>query len=84
MGKKVILSADSTCDLGAELKQRYDVNYYPYHIILDGKDYLDNVDITPDDIFKTYYEKRFCRELRQLMFRNTPIISASGLMRAMR
>ena len=32
--RKVILSADSTCDLGEELKARYDVHYYPFRIIL--------------------------------------------------
>lgn len=58
MGKKVILSADSTCDLTPELKARYTVNCYPYHIILDGKDYLDNVDITPADLFKMYREHK--------------------------
>jgi len=33
----IILSADSTCDLGDELKARYDVQYYPFHVILDGR-----------------------------------------------
>ena len=56
--KKVILSADSTCDLGDELKEKYEVHYYPFHIILEGKDYQDNVDITPEDIFQRYYEKK--------------------------
>lgn len=56
--KKVILSADSTCDLGDALKEKYEVNYYPYHIILDNKEYLDNVDITPDDLYKAYWEKK--------------------------
>ena len=36
---KIILSADSTCDLDQELKERYHVHYFPLHIILDGKDY---------------------------------------------
>lgn len=43
--RNVILSADSTCDLGEELKARYSVHYYPFHIILEGKQYQDNVDI---------------------------------------
>ena len=34
--KKIILSADSTCDLGDELKEKYQVHYYPFHIILEG------------------------------------------------
>ncbi len=57
MSQKIILSADSTCDLGSDLKERYHVEYFPYHIILNGKQYLDNVDITPPDIFQTW-----CRE----------------------
>ena len=56
--RKIILSADSTCDLGDELKEKYQVHYYPFHIILEGKDYQDNVDITPGDIFQRYYEKK--------------------------
>lgn len=55
---KVILSADSTCDLGNELKARYDVHYYPFHIILEGKDYQDNVDITVKEIFEAYYARK--------------------------
>lgn len=55
---KIILSADSTCDLSDELKQKYKVNYFPFHILLDGADYLDNVDITPEEIYQIYYEKK--------------------------
>lgn len=52
----IILSADSTCDLSDELKTRYDVHYYPFHIIYRGKDHLDNIDITPEDIYAGYRE----------------------------
>lgn len=55
---KIILSADSTCDLGEELKARYDVHYYPFHIILEEKDYQDNVDITVNEIFSAYYARK--------------------------
>lgn len=55
---KVILSADSTCDLGDELKSKYDVHYFPFHIILEGKDYKDNVDITTKELFSAYYERK--------------------------
>lgn len=54
----IILSADSTCDLDPELKERYHVNYFPLHIILEGKDYTDNVDITPEDVYQAYYDRR--------------------------
>ena len=57
MKNKIILSADSTCDLGDFLKEKYNVHYYPFHIIVDVKQYQDGVDITPDDIYRIYYEK---------------------------
>lgn len=52
--KKVILSADSTCDLDDVLKERYAVHFQPLHIILGEQDYKDGVDITPDSIYNTY------------------------------
>ncbi len=58
MGHKIILSADSTCDLGTELKERYQVHFYPFHIILDGKEYQDNIDIRAQDIYKAWREKK--------------------------
>ena len=57
MEHKIILSADSTCDLGDELRQRYHVQYYPFHVILDGKAYSDGVDLVPDQIYQVYEEK---------------------------
>lgn len=56
--KKVILSADSTCDLDDILKERYEVHCHPLHIILGDKDYKDGVDMTPDDIYETYQRER--------------------------
>ena len=58
MANKIILSADSTCDLSPELKDRYQVQYFPYHIILDGKQYTDGVDVQPDDLYRAYWEKK--------------------------
>ncbi len=55
---KIILSADSTCDLDDKLKERYHVNYFPLHIILEDKDYRDNIDITPEEIYQKYYDQK--------------------------
>lgn len=55
---KVALFADSTCDLGNDLKDRYHVNYVPLHIIIDGKDYLDNVTISADKVYEVYYSQK--------------------------
>ena len=57
MKRKILLSADSTCDIGGKLKEENNVSYYPFHIILDGKQYSDGIDIFPQDIFKAYFEK---------------------------
>lgn len=54
--ENVIISADSTCDLGEELKGRYRVHYQPYHIEYRDEDYLDGVDIVPEDLYEGYYE----------------------------
>lgn len=56
--KKIILSADSTCDLGDILKERYEVNFQPLHINLGNKQYNDGIDITPDNIYDTFKEHR--------------------------
>jgi len=53
---KVILTADSTCDLTTELLQKYKVHTIPLHINLGGSSYLDLLDITPDDIYKNFGE----------------------------
>lgn len=58
MADKIILSADSTCDLGPELVERYQVHYFPFHIILGDKTYGDGVDLVPDQIYAVYNEKK--------------------------
>ncbi len=57
MSKKVILCADSTCDLSPELIEKYNVHIYPLHVLVGEQSYSDGVDITPDDIYATYHEK---------------------------
>lgn len=52
--KKIILTADSTCDLSGELIDRFRVNLIPYHIVYDDREYLDGVDIHGIDILENY------------------------------
>ena len=54
----VLITADSTCDLGETFREHYQLRYFPYHIILDNKEYSDGVDITPDDLYRAYREKK--------------------------
>ena len=47
----VKIIADSTCDLSPELIERYQIRILPLFVRLDEKEYLDGVDITPDELF---------------------------------
>ncbi len=49
---KIKITSDSTCDLGAEIAQKYDVAIFPLEVMLGDKTYEDGVDIVPQDIFK--------------------------------
>ncbi len=51
---KILLSADSTCDISGELLEKTGAILMPLHIILDGKSYDDGVDITPDEIYEHF------------------------------
>lgn len=46
------ITADSTCDLSPELLEQFDITLIPLHVLIDEKDHLDGVDITPADIFE--------------------------------
>ena len=54
---KTVITADSPIDLSAEQAQRYGIEVIPLHVILDSEDYLDGVNITPDDIYDAFNEK---------------------------
>ena len=51
---KILLSADSTCDISGELIERSGVRLIPLHIILEEKSYEDGVNIHPDDIYRSF------------------------------
>lgn len=53
----VRITTDSTSDLGPLFTER-GIEIMPLIVSLDGKEYLDGVDITPDDIFRVYNEKK--------------------------
>ncbi len=55
---KVKITADSTCDLGKELCDRYHITLAPLSVMIDGKSYRDGVDVTPEVIFRAVDEKK--------------------------
>lgn len=58
MSKKIILSADQSCDLGPVLQEKFGVEYIPTTIILEDKEYIDNETITADDIYRAYWDRK--------------------------
>lgn len=58
MAKPIVLCADSTCDLSQDLIERYNVHILPLHVNLDGNTYADGVDMTPDEIYDVYRQKK--------------------------
>lgn len=51
MSRKVIVAADSTCDLSPELLKRYGIRLMPLYVNLADRVCRDGVDVTPDDIY---------------------------------
>lgn len=48
---KIKILSDSTCDLSAELLERYDITLVPLTVIKNGEAFSDGVTITPAEIF---------------------------------
>ena len=51
---KVGIVTDSTSCLPAELIKEYDIRVAPYHLIMEGKDYVDQIDITPAEFWRRF------------------------------
>ena len=49
---KIKILSDSTCDLPAELLQKYDVTLIPLTVIKNEESFVDGVTITPKEIFE--------------------------------
>ncbi len=54
--QKIILSADSTCDIGPDLASRFSVHLFPYHIQIGDKSYIDGIEITAEDMYQAFRE----------------------------
>ena len=56
MNKKVLITADSTCDLSEELRERFGVKIIPLTIVLGDESFLDGNGFTVDDIYARYHK----------------------------
>lgn len=48
---RVKIISDSTCDLSADLLQKYDIGIVPLIVVKDNQEFLDGITMTPKDIF---------------------------------
>lgn len=48
---KIKICSDSTCDLSAEILEKYDISILPLYVMKEDEEHRDGVDITPDDIY---------------------------------
>lgn len=51
------VSADSTCDLSPELKEKFDIAITPLSIVVEDRIFKDGVDIHPVDVFRFVEEE---------------------------
>lgn len=58
MSNKIVITADSTCDLNEELLAKYKVTTIPLHITLGEQTYDDWVTIKPQDIYDHFYKTK--------------------------
>ncbi len=57
MNEKIIITADSTCDLSDELIQKHNIKIAPLYVVIDGKALKDSEQASPDDIYRYFDEK---------------------------
>lgn len=48
----ISIIADSTCDLSGDLLERYHIKTFPLHIHLGEEEYLDGVNVSPEDLYR--------------------------------
>lgn len=51
MPKPVKITADTPCDIGPVIQERYDVRLIPLHVRMGDVEYLDGININRDDIY---------------------------------
>jgi DegV family protein with EDD domain len=51
---KVAVVTDSTNCLPAELIKKHNIQVVPYRVVIDGKDYRDQIDITPTEFYRIF------------------------------
>ena len=58
MNNKVVILSDSTCDLGEELLNKYDIHVLPLHVNFDDESYLDGKEIQLEQLYQKVETKQ--------------------------
>ncbi len=54
---KIAIVTDSACDLNPEMIERYKIEVLPLHIVYKDREYLDRINITPQEVYDTIEEE---------------------------
>lgn len=55
---KILITSDSSCDLNQDQLDKYDIHTLPLYVNLNGEEFRDGVNITPEDIFAFVKENK--------------------------
>ena len=55
---KILITSDSSCDLNKEQLEEYNIQTLPLYVNLNGEEFQDGVNITPQDIFAFVKENK--------------------------
>ena len=81
MGKPVVITADSTCDLPQALLTHFNIRVIPLTILIGQESHLDGVDFLAEDIYDRYradgtLPKTSAPSLQQFLDFFTPLVNA--------
>jgi len=57
LAEKIVISADTTCDIPQALQEKYNIKTVPLYITFGDESFLDGIEITPDEVYKRYEEE---------------------------
>ena len=55
--QKIAILTDSAADLSTEIINKYNIKVAPFRIIYSDREYEDNVDITPDEVYSSLHKE---------------------------
>ena len=55
---KILITSDSSCDLNQDQLDKYDIHTLPLYVNLNGEEFRDGINITPEDIFAFVKENK--------------------------